>query len=107
MEEFFWNVERDINRFLSESSTEDEALFRYFRSFRRTIVSDGLVSSDSDGDCSSWGDFSEVDSLSEEDSVENTYAEEMRAESLCSAEVFFSQKEMCRRKYQHQRKIVA
>ena len=36
VEAFFLNVERDINRFLSELQTEDEALFRYFCSLRNT-----------------------------------------------------------------------
>ena len=88
VEEFFLNVERDINRLFSKSLTKDEALFKYVRSFRRTSTSDDSVSSDSNCDCNSWEDFSEVDSLSEEDSVGNTYAEELRAESLCSAELW-------------------
>lgn len=67
VEAFFVNVERDINRLLSESLTEDEALLKYI--FRKTTTSDGSVFSDSEFDYNSCGDVSEVDSLFEGDSV--------------------------------------
>ena len=44
-----------------------------------------LVSSDSIGNDDSCGDFSEVDSLSEDASIGAVYAEDARAEKLGSA----------------------
>ena len=66
---FLLNVEQDINRYLSRSETEGEALLRYLRSLCNAHASDGLPSSDSTFECSSCEGFSEVESLSEDESV--------------------------------------
>ena len=87
VETFFLEFERNIDRLLFESRTDGEALFTYYRSFRGTITSEILNSSDSKFDCNSWGD-SEVDSWPGDDSVGDFHAKDKRAEGLDHAGEF-------------------
>ena len=70
---------------------EGEALFTYYHSFCMTATLEVSVSSDSNVDCDSCGDYSEVDSWSRDDSVRDSYAEDERAKRMDYAQRVLSE----------------